>query len=63
MLVLSRKKDTSICIGNDIEIIVVDMGCGKVRLGIKAPKNVPVHRKEVFDEIKRLEKESHDGVA
>lgn len=60
MLVLSRKKDTSVMIGDNIEVVVVDCGGGRVRLGIKAPKNVSVHRKEVFESI-RLSKESGNG--
>jgi carbon storage regulator len=52
MLVLSRQRDESIMIGNDIEITVVDIRGDKVRLGINAPKNVTIHRKEVFLAIK-----------
>lgn len=57
MLVLSRQRDESIKIGDDIEITVVDIRGEKVRLGIDAPAHVPVHRKEVYDAIKR-EKEA-----
>lgn len=53
MLVLSRRHNESIVIGEDIEIMVVDIRGDQVRLGIKAPKDVPVHRREVFDAIKR----------
>ena len=53
MLVLSRQRDQKIMIGDDIEIIVVDIRRDKVRLGITAPKSVPVHRKEVYDAIQR----------
>ena len=52
MLVLSRKKNESIVINNDITIVVVDIRGDKVRLGVEAPKEVPVHRREVFDLIK-----------
>lgn len=52
MLVLSRKKDEVIMIGEDITITVVDIRNGRVRLGFEAPKEVPVHRKEVYDAIK-----------
>ena len=55
MLVLSRKKKESIVIGNDIVIVVVEIRGDKVRLGIEAPKEVPVHRREVFDAICRSE--------
>ena len=53
MLVLSRKKDEKIMVGNDIEICVVEIRGDKVRLGVEAPKEVPVHRREVYDAIKR----------
>lgn len=52
MLVLSRRVNESIIIDNNITITVVDMGNGKVRLGIEAPKDVPVYRKEVWDSIR-----------
>lgn len=52
MLVLSRQRDQTIMIGDDIEITVVDIRGDKVRLGINAPKWVQVHRKEVYDAIK-----------
>ncbi len=51
MLVLSRKKDESIVVNNDIVITVVEIRGDKVRLGIVAPKEVPVHREEVFEAI------------
>ena len=53
MLVLSRKKNESIVINDDISIVVVEIRGDKVRLGIEAPKEVPVHRREVYDAIKR----------
>lgn len=53
MLVLSRQRDESIIIGEHIVITVVDIRGDKVRLGIEAPKEVPVHRKEVYDAIQR----------
>jgi carbon storage regulator len=55
MLVLSRKKNESIVIGDDITIVVVEIRGDKVRLGVEAPKEVPVHRREVFDAIHRGE--------
>jgi carbon storage regulator len=51
MLVLSRKKNESIVINNDIVITVVEIRGDKVRLGIEAPKDVPVHRQEVYEAI------------
>ena len=53
MLVLSRKKNESIVINNDITIVVVEIRGDKVRLGVEAPKEIPVHRREVYDAIKR----------
>jgi len=53
MLVLSRQRDESIMIGDDVEITIVDVRGDKVRLGITAPSEIPVHRKEVYETIKR----------
>ena len=58
MLVLSRQRDETIMIGDDIEITVVDIRGDKVRLGITAPTSVPVHRKEVYEAIKRENREA-----
>jgi len=54
MLVLSRKKDESVVINNDIRIVVVEIRGDKVRLGVEAPKEVPVHRSEVYDAINHV---------
>ncbi|MFV0446772.1 MAG: carbon storage regulator CsrA [Planctomycetaceae bacterium] len=53
MLVLSRKRNESIVIDGNIVVTVVDIRGDKVRLGIEAPKEVPIHRSEVYDAIKR----------
>ena len=53
MLVLSRQRDESIMIGDNVEIIIVDVRGDKVRLGITAPKEIPVHRREIYDTIQR----------
>ena len=53
MLVLSRHRDESIIIGDDIKITVVDIRGDKVRLGINAPVEIPVHRQEVYEAIQR----------
>ncbi len=53
MLVLSRQRDETIMIGDDIEITIVDIRGDKVRLGITAPTEIPVHRKEVYEAIRR----------
>jgi len=58
MLVLSRQKDESIMIGDNVEITIVDVRGDKVRLGITAPKEIPVHRREVYEAIQR-EKEQN----
>ena len=58
MLVLSRQKDESIMIGDDVEITIVDVRGDKVRLGITAPKSISVHRKEVYEAIQREKKEA-----
>lgn len=55
MLVLSRKNNESIVINDDLIVTVVEIRGDKVRLGIEAPKNVPVHRKEVYEAIKKQE--------
>jgi carbon storage regulator len=53
MLVLSRHRDESIMIGDDVVITIVDIRGDKVRLGIEAPNDIPVHRQEVYEAIKR----------
>ncbi len=54
MLVLTRRKEQSIVINDDIEITVVGVCGKKVRLGITAPRSIPVHRREVYDIIKSI---------
>lgn len=58
MLVLSRKKDEVLIIGDHIRITVVEVRGDKVRLGIEAPKDVSVHRSEVYDAIQKSKKDS-----
>ena len=53
MLVLSRQRDESIMVGDNVQITIVDIRGDKVRLGIIAPAEIPVHRKEVYDAIQR----------
>ncbi len=63
MLVLSRKKNESIVINDDITIVVVDIRGDKVRLGVEAPKEVPVHRREVFEAIRRSQAEANEAAS
>lgn len=58
MLVLTRKKNQSIMIGDDIELVVVDVQGEQVRIGINAPKNVSVYRKEIYLEIQEENKKA-----
>ena len=58
MLVLSRKTNQSIMIGDEIEITVLSVAGDKVRLGIKAPREVPVYRDEVYNEVNAPEREA-----
>ena len=53
MLVLSRKKNEKFLVGDDVEVVVVEIRGDKVRLGIDAPKDVPVHRREVYDAMNK----------
>jgi len=63
MLVLSRKKSESVVINDDIVITVVEVRGDKVRLGIQAPREIPVHRKEVLDAILRDSNASEEAAA
>jgi len=53
MLVFTRKKDESLIIGNDIEITILAVSASSVKVGIRAPRNISVHRNEVYEAIKR----------
>lgn len=61
MLVLTRKRDESIIIQDNIIVTVVEIRGDKVRLGISAPKEISVHRNEVYESIKRQREESLKG--
>ena len=63
MLVLSRQRDESVVIGDNIVVTIVDIRGDKVRLGIEAPKDVPVHRNEVFEAIQREQVNSGNSTA
>lgn len=58
MLILSRKKDQSIMIGDNIELTIIEVQGDQVRIGISAPKNVSIHRKEIFLEIQEENKKA-----
>jgi len=53
VLVLARKPNQSIMIGDDIEIKIIEVKGDQIKIGIQAPKNIAVHRKEVYEEIKK----------
>ena len=58
MLALSRKENESIMIGNDIEITILEVKGEQVKIGITAPKSVPIYREEVYSQIKEANKEA-----
>ncbi|EPR14359.1 carbon storage regulator CsrA [Ruminiclostridium papyrosolvens] len=58
MLVLSRKKDQSLMIGNDIELTIIEIQGDQVKIGLKAPKNVSIYRKELYLEIQEENKKA-----
>jgi carbon storage regulator len=60
MLVLSRHRDESIMIGDDVVVTIVDIRGDKVRLGIEAPQDIPVHRQEVYEAIQRENRKAND---
>ncbi|MCH7689022.1 MAG: carbon storage regulator CsrA [Planctomycetes bacterium] len=62
MLVLSRKKDEKIVIGDNITIMVIEIRGDKVRLGIDAPREVTVHRQEVYEAIQREQEKKQTGI-
>jgi carbon storage regulator len=60
MLILTRRSGESVMIGNDVTVTVLDIKGRQVRVGIRAPKNVAVHRKEVFERIEREKQRDSD---
>lgn len=62
MLALSRKKDEAIIINDDIEITIIEVKGEQVKLGISAPKSVPIYRKEVYVQIQEANKEAANSV-
>jgi carbon storage regulator len=63
MLVLSRHRDETVCIGDEIRVLVVDIRGDKVRLGIEAPVNLPVHRLEIYERLAARKDEPKQGDA
>ena len=61
MLALSRKVGETIVIDNNIEIVVLDVKGEQVKIGIKAPKTVPIYRKEIYDQIQEANKEAMES--
>jgi carbon storage regulator len=53
MLVFTRRKGESLVIGNEIEVTILTLGSGNVKLGISAPRHISVHRQEVYESIKK----------
>lgn len=62
MLALSRKRDEAIVINDDIEVTVIEIKGDQVKLGISAPKSVPIYRKEVYVQIQAANKEAVESV-
>lgn len=62
MLALSRKKDEAIVINDDIEVKILEIKGDQVKIGISAPKSVPIYRKEVFIQIQEANKEAAESV-
>lgn len=63
MLALSRKKDESIIINNNIEVTIIEVKGDQVKIGITAPKSVPVYRKEVYVQIQESNKEAANSAS
>lgn len=63
MLILTRRTGETVMIGNDVTLTVLGVKGNQVRIGINAPKNIPVHREEIYDRIKReLAEKGESGV-
>ncbi len=62
MLALSRKKDEAIVVNDNIEITIIDIKGDQVKLGISAPRSIPIYRKEVYVQIQNANKEAADSI-
>lgn len=62
MLALSRKKDEAVIINDDIEITIIEIKGDQVKIGISAPKSVPIYRKEVYMQIQNANKQAAQSV-
>ncbi len=62
MLALSRKQGESIMVGNDIELTILEVKGEQVKVGISAPKSVPVYRKEIYTQIRETNKETAENI-
>jgi carbon storage regulator len=61
MLILTRRVGETVMIGNDITVTILGVKGNQVRVGINAPKNVAVHREEIYERIRREQDDSHSG--
>ena len=61
MLILTRRVGETVMIGNDVTVTVLGVKGNQVRIGINAPKNVAVHREEIYERIKREQQAEHEG--
>ena len=62
MLALSRKKDEAIIINDNIEVKILEIKGDQIKIGVSAPKSVPIYRKEVFTQIQEVNKEASESV-
>lgn len=62
MLALSRKKDEAIIINDNIEVKILEIKGDQIKIGVSAPKSVPIYRKEVFTQIQEANKEASESV-
>ena len=62
MLALTRKRGESIMVGNDVELVILGVQNDQVKLGFVAPKNISIHRKEIFDQIQAENREASNTI-